>query len=199
MPAKGTGDASQATISSFFQPSPVKSKTKKRGISPSGAIDLTADSDVEPSAKRPRRREPTSPIHGSSTSASEQWRFTSSSPDKAEARNVKATELTEAESAAKRARHEAFKKKLLLDNNPFLRKKFDVSVTPLEDGPSETSGEESDQAFKELNVMFSNKGKGKAKAPPPRTSKKPAVLGPSGQSYTPLELQVDFTVLYEFE
>ncbi|KAF9466351.1 DNA mismatch repair protein MSH3 [Collybia nuda] len=188
MPTKGTGAASQATISSFFQNSPVKAKSKKRAISPQ-TIDLTADSDGEPPAKRQKR-----PMHSardSSTDAAEQWRFTPTSPSKEGTPDTNIREFTEAEIAAKRARHEAFKKKLLLENNPFLRKKSDVSVMPTEETP-ETSGEESDQAFRKLNTMFSNKSKERSKAPLPplKASKKSAILGPCGQPYTPLELQV---------
>lgn len=92
-----------------------------------------------------------------------------------------------------RERHEAFKKKLLLENNPFLLKTPDVP-TPIKVEDTASSGSESDQAFKELSFMFSNKAKGKGKAAnsiaPTKKLRSHASLGPNGQSYTPLENQV---------
>jgi DNA mismatch repair protein MSH3 len=197
---EGNEPASRATISSFFQSAPLKSKAKKRGASPTGAIDLTADSDGEPPVKKSRRNGPASQKTGSPSGAAEQWRFTPTSPDKAESHTTKVKEPTEAEAAAKKARREAFKKKLLLENNRFIRKESDTTMAPIEEAPIEISGGESDSAFKELNLMFSNKGKGKARAPmTAKQPKKALVLGPSGQSYTPLELQVNDVPSHELQ
>ena len=160
-------------------------------------MDLTVDngSDAEPPAKKlreisPNRNLQNSPADDRGTGTARRWGFTPISP----ATSVtSARQLTEAEAISARERHEAFKKKLLLENNPFLRKTPDV-LAPIEVEETESSGGESDQAFKELSSMFSNKAKGKAKVAnsitPTKKLRNQATLGPSGQSYTPLENQV---------
>jgi len=192
MPNKGRG-SSQATISSFFQSSPEKTKAKKRMTSPV-RVDLTVDSGDEPPTKKIRMSGPgdalaTRAVAGRSSGAAEQWRFTSVSSDKLDLHPIK--QRTKVEVLTQEERQKAFKKKLLLENNPFLRKKADAPAARIElDG---SDSEESDHAFKELNEMFSNKAKGKGKSKvsiPARPSKKPILVGPSGQSYTPLENQV---------
>ena len=191
MPVIGMKASSQATISSFFKSSP---HNLKRPTSPV-LVDLTADSNDEPPTKKARKSGPTisshmSSVPVSSSAAIEQWCFVPTSPDKAESGSIR--QRTEAELCAQQERREAFKKKLLLENNPFLRKK-ESHIVPMEVDERESSGEDSDHAFKELNAMFSNtaKGKGKSKTSlPAKQPKKPLVIGPSGQSYTPLENQV---------
>jgi len=159
-------------------------------------VDLTAGSDGEPPTKKTRTSSsrgtpPTSTVVGSSGTA-EQWRYTPTSPDKLDTHPIK--QRAEVEVLAQKGRREAFKNKLLLENNPFLRKKADTLVACIELDESESGSEESDHAFKELNEMFSNKAKGKTKVSiPTKPSKKPVVMGPSGQSYTPLENQASTT------
>ena len=185
MPTNGRTGSSQATISSFFHSS------TKRLASPV-PIDLTADDSDdhgEPPTKKTRTSRSigatrTSP--GPSSGAAEQWRFTPTSPDKPGSHPNKQRALIEVLSP--KERREAFKKKLLLENNRFLPKK---AGSPIELDVSEA--EESDHAFKELNEMFSNKAKGKGKSKvsiQTKQSTKPVAVGPSGQTYTPLENQV---------
>lgn len=198
MPASKSHGASQPTISSYFQPSPQKSKPGKRSHTPI-ELDLT-DSDNGSPVKKPKRTgasqiSPSSPTVSSSRGAAGQWRFTPVSPDKPETNTVVSRLRTDAELATAKERHEVFKRKLLLENNPFLTKKHDPKPIEVED--TDTSGEESDQAFKELSFMFSNKSKGKGSSAPATQKPKPtpkatSVAGPSGQAYTPLENQVRF-------
>ncbi|KAG6841688.1 hypothetical protein C0991_008326 [Blastosporella zonata] len=193
MQAKKTPERPQATISSFFQLSQ-RSSSGKRASSPIH-LDLTADE--EPPTKRLKKsdtsytsRQPTTPRGG----VAEQWRFTPASPDKPET-NAAPSQRTEAQIIAAKGRHEAFKKKLLLENNPFIRKPMqshpERASSPIDEQEAD-SGDESDHAFKELSSLFSNKGKGKGKAvsTAPRKSKQPVAIGPSGEPYTPLEQQV---------
>ncbi|KAG6845191.1 hypothetical protein H0H87_012748 [Tephrocybe sp. NHM501043] len=191
-------DRPQPTISSFFQPSQ-RSSSGKRASSPIN-LDLTNDDDLEPPPKRLKKsdttctpQEPTTPRE----SATSQWRFTPASPDKPETSAIPA-QRSEAETIAANARREAFKKKLLLENNPFVRKPTQTplarSTSPFDVEDADSAGEESDRAFKELSTLFSNKGKvkskGKATSSASRQPKKTVIVGPSGQPYTPLEQQV---------
>lgn len=194
---------SQPTISAFFTPKPSPSKIvgKKRLSSPGHTIDLTNDDgDSQPPAKKKRRSSPSRAE--SSQRAAEQWRFDPSSPEKPEPFKVR----TPADEATKWKRHEAFKKKLLGDNNPFIRKKSDIhesiSTDESEDHvkdkdvhePEASDEDDSDDGFAKLSELFSNKkGKGKAKGKTTAKLAKKATLqevGPSGQVYTPLEQQV---------
>ena len=116
------------------------------------------------------------------------------------------------ETSKQREAHERAKKILLGDENIFSRRMRSTEVTPSSDieeivaDPDAATEEDEDEAekkFSELMEMFSSskgKGKGKAvrrKALPPaagpsrsRSQKKVEELGPSGQPYTPFELQV---------
>jgi DNA mismatch repair protein MSH3 len=191
----------QPTISAFFQASP--SATRKRTVS-SFPIDLTADSDDDelPAVKRPRlpgseHSSPSAPVQHSagSTSVAEDWRF---SPEKSKQGNVKKIRTT-----SEKERHEAFKRKLLEDNNRFLKKESSTihvnqDAMEVDESVAASSDEES---FNKLSDMFSHKDKGKGKAGGKATVKSPkknVELGPSGQSYTPLELQVSVAKLRKF-
>ncbi|KAF8061576.1 DNA mismatch repair protein MSH3 [Lyophyllum atratum] len=184
----------QPIISSFFQPSQ-RVASSKRAASPV-QVDLTADSDGEPPLKKVKsvKAAYNSPER-SSAGAADQWRFTPVSPDKPET-SAAPNQRSEAEIAAARERHETFKKKLLLENKPRIRKddlsKLESEPAPIEVQDTDSAGEESDHVFKELSLMFSNKGKGKSKAvsAPTRKPKKSPVVGPSGEPYTPLENQI---------
>ena len=113
------------------------------------------------------------------------WRF---SPEKSKQASVRST--------SEKERHEAFKRKLLQDNNRFLRK--DSSTVQMNQDSMEVdeSVASEEDSFNKLSDMFSHKGKGKGKDKAAvKSPKKHAELGPSGQSYTPLELQVSFAKL----
>jgi len=192
MPVNKKIGTSQATISSFFPPSPAKTVTNKRAISPVH-IDLTVDSDGEPPLKKTRTSGPggvpyTTPVAGLASGTTEhgQWRFTPTYLDTSDLHPI--NQRTEADVLAQKERRDAFKKKLLLENNRFLPRKADVPVAL-----DESESEESDHAFRELNEMFSNNAKGKGKGRDSilaKSSKKPTMVGPSGQAYTPLENQI---------
>ena len=133
------------------------------------------------------------------TGAAEQWRHLPSSPEKLEPLPMKPHNA--ADEAARQMRHEQFKKKLIGENNPFLQKRSDVDdadgmdvdsrgIVENDVDETEASGGESDEAFKQLTAIFSDKlGKGKATGITKR-KKKVQEVGPSGQTYTPLEQQV---------
>lgn len=229
----------KSTISSFFTPIPSPAKStvkaeKKRATSP---IDLTLSGDELPVAKKRRTVETRSRFfsqedsreQASSTSSAsqtrlagpaDQWRFEAPSPERLTSDTAKA--IDPAERAKRKAVREAFKKKLLGENNPFAKKhsanaldgddpdamlfggsdsefpaissrtssKQTLPQHLSEDGDS---GTESDPQFKALIGNFANKkagkkGKGRIQSAPAK-KKKTAEIGPSGETWTPLELQ----------
>ena len=187
-----TTGGTQPTISTFFQASP--SATRKRTTS-SFPIDLTADSDDDklPAVKRPRREHttPSAPAH--SAGSTEDWRF---SPEKSMQTNVKKIRTT-----SEKERHEAFKRKLLQDNNRFLKAESSTTVQVNQDAMEVDESSSEEESFIKLSDMFSHKDKGKGKAggkAAVKSPKKHVELGPSGQSYTPLELQVSVAKLRIF-
>ncbi|KAI0350070.1 hypothetical protein OH77DRAFT_1413634 [Trametes cingulata] len=199
-------------------PSTPKAKAgskNKRGSSP---IDLTLDSDDEGHAPPHKRQKTTTSTFFSprrpATSASqpatpaaksgghaEQWRFDPSSPSKS--RTV--------EDEAGRKAHERAKKILLGNANVFNRRNQSADATPSSDveedesaraAPPEEEEDEVEKKFSELMEMFSSsKVKKKGKSTAKRTAGPPAAgssrsksqkieeIGPSGQPYTPFELQ----------
>ncbi|TFK72184.1 hypothetical protein BDN72DRAFT_836577 [Pluteus cervinus] len=191
----------QATLSSFFRStsSTPSSQKKRRALSP---IDLTGDDGYPPAKKSRVSTARGSPSRGSSrptsdsrTSAAEQWRFSPVSPEKPS--TAKPTPpRSQADEGASKLRHEKFKEKLLLENSKFRLKKSPEPIIVDDSDKEEDDGSDSDDAFKQLNALFTHKGKnkGKAKVPAPAPVKRPKkaveVLGPNGQPYTPLELQV---------
>ena len=192
-----TTRGTQPTISAFFQASP--SATRKRTAS-SFPIDLTVDSDDDelPATKRPRlpgHEHTTTPAPAQysvgSTSVADDWRF---SPKKSKQATVK-----KIRTSSEKERHEAFKRKLLQDNNRFLKKESSIvqmNRDAMEVDESVASSEE--ESFTKLSDMFSHKEKRKGKAggkAAVKSPKKHVELGPSGQSYTPLELQVSVVKL----
>ncbi|KII88995.1 hypothetical protein PLICRDRAFT_160002 [Plicaturopsis crispa FD-325 SS-3] len=192
----------QPRISAFF--SPPKPKGKRRA---GDVVDLTLDDDDKPPTKRAR-------------STAEQWRFVPSEPGPSNAGDGDGTRTkddgTHVEDAeptkddkAKAKRHEAFKKKLLGDNNPFLRRTASEDARAKEaDAHAKESDENvgdsdaSDDGFKDIMQSFSLKGKGTRKAGTSTQGKTSTSakgkgkaraddeVGPSGQTYTPLEQQV---------
>ena len=184
---------SQSTISSYFHSATQQPHSGKRTT-----IDLTVgDEDYEPPLKRPRtsgRSVSTSPVGGevspkkAAPSVADGWRF---SPEKSRAGPSRPRTSDE------KARHEAFKKKLLSDNSRLL-KKLGLDYESMDEGNNEVnegdSGDESDR-FQRLSEMFSHddKSRGRAKGKSTGAGKhvqKTVEVGPSGQSYTPLEKQV---------
>lgn len=191
----------QATISSFFAPGnpPRNDKGKKRATSP---IDLTVDSPISQSPKRARTLDvplasSPRPIDARAEKAAEQWNYVS--PSKMAIEPSKSGNADDQD--IRKKRHEAFKKKLLENNNTFIRKpsqeENNTETMDMDEENSEkSSGNNSDDAFRALTAHFERKSKGPNKTPPreKRNSsskhKRVAEIGPSGQAYTPLELQV---------
>ncbi|TBU29038.1 muts domain V-domain-containing protein [Dichomitus squalens] len=212
-----SSQAAQPTISSFFSQSSssASSRGTKRGSTP---IDLTLDSDdggKSPPHKRqkttsafftPRKNVPPSPKSATQPPRSgghaEQWRFDPASPSKV---------LQPVEGEKQRRAHERAKKILLGSDNVLAHRSSSGAATPAPDGDgppehdeerSADEGDEAEKKFGELMEMFSSsnskarKGKGAAKkaapvAGPSRSrTQKVDEIGPSGQAYTPFELQV---------
>ncbi|KAL7283069.1 hypothetical protein ACG7TL_002493 [Trametes sanguinea] len=188
----------------------------KRGISP---IDLTLDSGDEgaaPPAKRQRTTtssffSPKKPSASSYTPATpsmrsgghaEQWRFDANPPNVAP--------VTQ-KNDAQRTAHERAKRILLGNDNVFSRRQPPPDTThgsdaeeddDVQDASQRDDNDEAEQKFTELLDMFSSstskkKGRGVVKkAGPPvagssrSRTQKIEEIGPSGQTYTPFELQV---------
>ncbi|KAI0806964.1 muts domain V-domain-containing protein [Fomes fomentarius] len=207
-----TSSGTQATISSFFSqttsstPSTptARGKTTKRGSTP---IDLTIDSDdgeIHPPHKRQKMSSSFFEVNKASpkpaTQATkhgghaEQWRFDPSSPSKA-------MEVGDSEEQC-RAREKA--KRILLGGDDVLKRRNRSYEPPAavmqQDDRLPSDEEHTEKKFGELLEMFSSKpskGKSTAKrtklpvAGPSRSrSQKAEEIGPSGQPYTPFELQV---------
>jgi DNA mismatch repair protein MSH3 len=163
-------------------------------------IDLTCDELDPPPAKRAKTSlgvgESSSHLAGTAA----RWKFDPSSQADKETWDSHAA----ADDLARKRRHEQFKMKLLADNSIFIRRKPDgednacaTSMDKFEGTSDEGSSDDRDDAFRALTAAFSSKPKGKAsgsaggkpRAAPTGRNKVPEV-GPSGQTYTPLELQV---------
>lgn len=188
----------QPTISSYFQSTPQKRSnpyidlTHERDDNdvstpgpPSKRVRLTSDSPTrKPAPSSPLKT--TTPTTASATA--EDWRF---SPEKAKARQSLGGSHKHL-SAAETERHEAFKRKLLLDNSRFLMRK-EVDEVILEKGGDEVC-EDQDGRFEKLSEMFAHKSREvndkKGKGSTRLKKKKGVELGSSGEPYTPLEKQV---------
>lgn len=180
-------------ISSFFsQPSKGAGADSEPLSGSSSPIDLTISDDEEQPAKK--RKTAHGPTSDSNTQrqrqsphppAASQWRYVpSQSPEK-----------TPVDPEAKK-RRELFAKQLLADNSSVvdMTAHSDGHGLPSDqaDGEPNSSGVESDSEFKQLQVLFARKTEQtkKRKVTQERTSKKKPELGPSGEPYTALELQV---------
>ncbi|KAI0713432.1 muts domain V-domain-containing protein [Earliella scabrosa] len=207
-PRKRTASSgTQATISSYFsQPvvstpsTPTARGKTKRGSTP---IDLTIDSDDEkpPPPKKQRTTTAVSPKPTKQASRSgghaEQWRFDPSSP-------TKPTQATDSE--RHRDAHDRAKRILLGNDNVFARRKVTDDAPAASDGDelvdtgepqSEDEAGDAEKKFGELMEMFSStaskpKATKRVRAPATTTRRSQRVeeIGPSGQTYTPFELQV---------
>jgi DNA mismatch repair protein MSH3 len=230
---------SQATLSSYFPPSPLKKKSSSHVTS--RPIDLTNVSDDESHARDmrspPRKRvrtETTSSYFSQSLAVPEGARSnggpsTSSAlpvaaPSQRWAMGAQDSEpLTSTQAAARRKRHEAFKRILLGPKNPLARSRRLADASSVEElirlererqiedeqeedgagAPTQLQSEsqrnspvpqrddDSDPEFKALLGGFKNKKRGKtADAQKKKQAKKVEEIGPSGEAWTPLELQV---------
>lgn len=187
-----TVPSSQSTISAFFASTPRKSG--KRAHSP---IDLTSDNETEKRETTHKKARTTSKPSASldtaepvATSIVGTWSY---SPQ-----TEKEAGPSKPRTAFERARHEAFKKKLLQDNSVFLKKDSQEPVDSDRDQDSDECDEDSEegsQTPKSLSKLFSHRGNEKSKSDGKNTKrgKPPPMLGPGGKSYTPLEQQVSTT------
>ncbi|KAJ8700304.1 Mismatch repair protein msh3 [Pleurotus ostreatus] len=192
---------SQIPISKYFSP-----PSRKRAGSE--VIDLTqSDSDdAEPRSQRAQKRARTTTAPASSQGqraagrpSVERWRFTPSP--------LKTVTTGDATAVLPEVR-EAFRRKLLTSSQvggeppstPKASKgkgraqepQEEFTASPISSGLGSPPSD-GDQAFNELTALFPKKSKGKKiKAPPVRkvVSKAPERVGPSGQTYTPLEEQI---------
>ncbi|KAF9009406.1 DNA mismatch repair protein MSH3 [Cyathus striatus] len=190
MPANKNG-TSQATISSFFRPSQSPDKGKRRRDSP---IEISSDDD-QPSKKKSKGSslpkegpEPSSGLSSSSTSLNNQWRFV---PLQSTGHGAEPPQASDDDLRARKLRHEAFKKRLLQDNNRFIDKSSETpeqDVTEVDSGSYSLEDEEEEGAVEQLSKLFSSTAGSKRKVA--QKTKAPVEIGPSGQSYTPLELQI---------
>jgi DNA mismatch repair protein MSH3 len=196
---------SQPTISTFFSPRPSPTKCSSKLQRSGSPIDLThedSDDDAPPKKKKklhgalelPVRDAQVGPSQKSHAAYTAQWRFESPSPNKPQPEK---RTRTASEEAARKKNHEAFKNRLLRENSTFVRKKprepsESTMEVDSEDNPapsdSDDSGRDSDSAFMSFQEMLSDK-RGKGKVPAVR-KKKVGGIGPSGQTWTPLEKQV---------
>lgn len=211
--------SSAATASGPSTPTKGKAGSKnKRGSSPIDLTLDSENEEHAPARKRQRTTTSTffSPrrpaVSASKAEAAatksgghaEQWRFDPSSPSKSQ---------KVPEDATQRNAHERAKRILLGSANVFNNTSRSADAAPSSDveeeaetavAPPEDDVDDAEQTFGELMEMFSSssskgkrKGKGAAKktglpvAGPSRSkSQKTEEIGPSGQPYTPFELQV---------
>ena len=184
----------QPMISSFFSQPSKGTGTGSEPLSSSSPIDLTISDDDEPPAKKqrtthgPASDSNTQRQHHSPHPPASRWRYVpSQSPEKAA--------KTPVDPKAKK-RRELFAKQLLVDNSSLVdtTEPSDGHGIPSDpaDGEPNSSGVESDSEFKQLQELFARKTeqKKKSKVTQERASKKQPELGPSGEPYTALELQV---------
>ncbi|KAK7467062.1 Mismatch repair protein msh3 [Stygiomarasmius scandens] len=154
---------SQARLSQYFS-SQSSSSPRKRGID---VIDLTDD---DPSSKKPKRD-----VNPKTT----QWRFDP---------QIAIDQVDSSGSESKKARHEAFKKKLLLENNSlFINKPSGTRDSDLVED-ERASDSESDRELKKSNKNISYSSEKRRNTA--TTNARRADIGPSGKSYTPLEKQI---------
>ncbi|KAF8631445.1 hypothetical protein AX17_005122 [Amanita inopinata Kibby_2008] len=169
-------DSTRPTISSFFQSAAPR---KKRALSP---VDLTAD---EKAVRQRPKRSRLSPEITSSPKPSEsqakflqQWHFT---PVTFKDTSARINDKTE-DDLVKQKRHEAFKEKLLQVDYP----------TPTVD-PSFSDYAMFDNLVEDedIGVLDSQTDRQSVGALSRKKKRDVQVVGPSGQKYTPLELQAE--------
>jgi hypothetical protein len=182
----------QPIISSFFSQTVKGAGASSEPLSSSSLpIDLTISDDEGPPTKKKKMAHGPTPNRSSQpqlqsphTSAS-RWRYDPSpSPEK-----------PPIDPEAKK-RRELFAKQLLVENSTSVdtAEASDGYGLPGDhaDAEQDFSGAESDSKFKQLQELFARKTeqKKKVKATQERSSKKQTEVGPSGEPYTALELQV---------
>lgn len=182
----------QPIISSFFSQTVkgpgASSEPLARSSSP---IDLTiSDDEGPPTKKKKLTHRPTpdpisQPQLQSPRPSASRWRYDPSPSPEKHPLNPEA-----------KKRRELFAKRLLVENSTSVDTTAVLEGNGLPsdhaDAEPDSSGPESDSKFKQLQEMFARKTeqKKKGKATQERFSKKQTAVGPSGEPYTALELQV---------
>jgi len=196
--SKTTKESSSATmrqpiISSFFSQT-VKgagASSEPLSVGSNLPIDLTISDDEGPPTKKKKiahgptlNRSSQPQLQNPHTSAS-RWRYDPSPSPEKRPIDPEATK-----------RRELFAKQLLVENSTSVDTAgaLDGHSFPSDhaDAEQDSSGAESDSKFKQLQELFARKTeqKRKVKATQERSSKKQTEVGPSGEPYTALELQV---------
>jgi DNA mismatch repair protein MSH3 len=187
---RGSAGMRQPIISSFFSQT-VKgagARSEPLSVDPSLPIDLTISDDEGPPIKKKKiAHEPTLNRSSQPHSSASRWQYEYDPSPSPEKRPI--------DPETKKQR-ESFAKHLLVENS------ISVDTAGALDGhgfPSDhanaeqdSSGAESDSKFKQLQELFARKTeqRRKGKATQERSSKKQTEVGPSGEPYTALELQV---------
>ena len=186
-----SGTNKQPRISSFFaQHPPVHS------LSQNTTIDLTLEDpevDQQPAIKKLKVEK--------GNSLADQWRFDGTQKPSNETPGAGHSDRD------RQTRHEAFKRVLLTGNSSFAPPKDHQDKgtqssedESLQDQDDAHESDVSDEAFKNLRELFShksNKVKGKTRLTSSAQGKATTEgLGPSGQPYTPAELQASLGQLF---
>lgn len=195
------GSKRQPRISSFFSQQLSPGRIRSRGKRAQSPIDLTSEPE-EDSSTRPAKKLKTGvasssandkdevPSQSSKGGPAEQWRFTPS------AVTIQDSGRNGSNAESERLRKKA--KKILSNDDVFSSQHQSagsgegVMAEHEDDSPEGASDPEADShdEFDAILKTFASsktaKGKGKGK----RIAKPPPEIGPSGQAYTPLELQV---------
>ncbi|THU92169.1 hypothetical protein K435DRAFT_672535 [Dendrothele bispora CBS 962.96] len=163
----------QSQISQYFSTQPSSSSSSKKRVIE--VIDLTEDPvDEQPSSKRSKKDALSSP------GKADQWRFDLQSP---------VAQVDPAEVDSRKTRHEAFKRKLLLENNTLFINKRHSTVA--QDSDPATEGQHSDsESGPDLGKVSSRSSNSRTLRAATTAKIKKTDVGPSGQSYTPLEKQI---------
>lgn len=165
-------NSAQPVISSFFSPSPIKGK-RKGSLSDEASTSKPQKLRKSDSAEVPSGNPvPLSPV------AADRWRFAPDSPEKPHDGPV-----IDAAATKKKVRQEAFKRKLLGENSPFISNSSSSENPAALQGNADNGWEENEtSSFRKTIDTFTHTGGAKQRGG--------VEVGPSGQTYTPLEKQV---------
>ena len=189
---KGGAEMRQPIISSFFSQTVKGAGAASEPLSSSSSpIDLTISDDEGPPTKKQKVAHGTTLNltsqyqHQSPPASASRWRYDPSPSPEKRAINPEA-----------KKRRELFAKQLLVENSASVNSDevLDGHGLPSDHAGAEqgSSGAESDGKFKQLQELFARKTeqKRKGKTIQERPSKKQTEVGPSGEPYTALEMQV---------
>jgi DNA mismatch repair protein MSH3 len=183
-PTTSSSPNSQTRISSFFGGGSSQGK-RHRLDSPSSPIDLTSEDGPHDQPPQKKARLSNKGPHSLSAKVIE-WKYEDGSSTGSQSLKPKPETTKE-----KIGRRDALRKKLLSESTPFLRRRSSAAPESFHASVDQfpvLAEKESDPAFAELSRVFAEGGsrvKSSKKHPP-----KNVEIGPSGETYTPLEKQV---------